>query len=298
MRLKPAKTREEKRAWLKEFYKAVGYSILLSNQQDETGLRQGYILLDNAVEQLIKIYLKNTKTTGFDRKKKYSFFDLIDLTKKEVKIDEALLERLVDFHDSRNILYHQSTNLSVSKDKFQNYLDDVFLLCKSLKLKKANEDILGEYTTIIRSIFHKKLDERYVLKQEIENMIKDNFGIIPGEYHGDILLGSAIGHTAAALDNFITIISGILARGKKARVLEAIEMGSTRSFHNYFLSYDGSHTWYCFIDCFWSPDGEGERRDIKKIRSLIEANKNKIVYKQDFINKGYLKAFDPYYSGD
>ena len=58
--------KREKRAWVNDFYKSIGYSLFLSKQENDTSLRQGYILLDNVVEQFLKSYLRNVEKIKFD----------------------------------------------------------------------------------------------------------------------------------------------------------------------------------------------------------------------------------------
>lgn len=139
--------------------------------------------------------------------------------------------------------------------------------------------------------------------RRIEDLLKDAFGITPGIYQGDILLGSASGYSNSAFDGIKTLLFGMLGRGevdgKEARILEVTESNEENSYHTFFISYVDSSTWYCFYDCFWSKWGEGEDYWIKQIRELIKQNEDKIDYKTHHIRRGYFQnAFDPFFTGE
>jgi hypothetical protein len=163
--------------------------------------------------------------------------------------------------------------------------------------------VYAEHAKIIHKVFDKMDENRYTSLRRIEDLLKDNFGITPGIYQGDILLGSVPGYSHTAIDDIKSILFGIFEReevdGKKARVLEVIEANEENASHSFFISYVGSCTWYCFYNCFWSKWGEGEDRWIQRIRKLIKQNEDKIDYKIDYIRKGYFQgAFDSLFTGE
>lgn len=294
---------EEKRPWVKEFYRSMGYALFLARQENDTSLRQGYILLDNAVEQFLKSYLRNVAKTKFKRNRDYSFGDIVSMSKGAIKDSGDLLDLLPEYHDTRNKLYHSSVYLSVSKARFLDYLDNVFSLCKSIGFDDISDIVSSEYERVIEKVLDKKSDERYRSLKRIEDKVKDAFGLTPSHYQGDILLGSMSGDSTSALDAIKTLLFGIFGRedikGKKARILEVVEANQENAFHTFLISHANSHQWYCFYNCFWSKWGEGKRRDVADIRKLIQDHKRLINYKKTHIKRGaFNKAFDPFFSDD
>ncbi len=293
---------EEKRAWVNDFYRAVGYALFLAKQENDTSLRQGYILLDNAVEQFLKSYLRIIKDVNFE-KDKVHLDKLIKIAKKNIENSSDILDRVIECHNTRNNLYHSPVYLSISKSSFSDYLSDVFSLGKLTGFANISDIVSEEFDKIIQKMFDKMDEERSNSLRQIGDLLKDNFGITPGIYQGDILLGSASGDSNSAFDGIKTLLFGIFGReevnGKKARVLEVIESNEENPFHSFFISYVGSSTWYCFYNCFWSKWGEGEGYWIQRVREVIKQNEDKIDYKIDYIGKGYFQgAFDPFFTGE
>ncbi|MDO0823087.1 hypothetical protein [Desulfosporosinus nitroreducens] len=292
--------REKILPWIEEFYKAIGNSMFLVNQLNDTSLRQAYILLDNAVEQFLVNFLRYNKV---NLKSNNSGFQVIIDGTKEILIDSIdILDRISQYHSTRNILYHKSVFVTISKDRFKEYLDDVIEICDLMKLDNASEIINRNFHDAYQRVFSSHFDERYKALNIIEDTIKNNFGIIPGEYHGDIILSSPCGSSFPALENFEIILLGVLkkenANTKKARVLELIEANEENASHSFFISRNDSFTWFCFIDCFWSKWGEGDRQEIINIRNMIHKFESQIIYKRDHIKKEILlNAFDPIYTG-
>ena len=294
---------EEKRAWVKDFYRAVGYALFLAKQENDTSLRQGYILLDNAVEQFLKSYLRIIKNIKKFERDKVHFDDIIKIARNNIENSTDILDRIIEFHETRNNLYHSSVYLSISKSRFLDYLDNVFSLCKLMEFADIPGIVYDEHAKIINKVFDKMDEKRYTSLRRIEDLLKDTFGITPGIYQGDILLGSASGYSNSAFDGIKTLLFGMLGRGevdgKEARILEVTESNEENSYHTFFISYVDSSTWYCFYDCFWSKWGEGEDYWIKRIREVIKQNEDKIDYKIDYIGKGYFQgAFDSFFTGE
>ncbi len=293
--------KEEKREWVKEFYKSVGYALFLARQEDDTSLRQSYILLDNAVEQFLKSYLQNVKKIKPNQLS--DFRTIISISKDKIKRSKNILDRIQGYHDKRNHLYHSTVYLSISKIKFSDYLDDVFSLCKSMHPEEVSGIITKEFNGIMLGILEKEKSRRYETFKKIEDLLKDNFKMSPSAYQGDILLGCVPNESKlSAIYDIKLLLAGIFAmkktNGKSARVLELIEANEENSDHTFFISEVESHLWYCFYGCFWSKWGEGDY-PIKELRKFIAANKEKIDYKTDYIRKGFIDgAFDPYYTGN
>jgi len=293
---------EEKRAWVNDFYRAIGYSLFLARQENDTSLRQSYILLDNVVEQFLKSYLQNVVKGKFVRDK-INFNELISIAIDNIENSNEILERILECHKTRNNLYHSSVYLSISKSRFLDYLDDIFSLCKVMGFENISDIIYEDFNKIMKKIFDERTEMRFQSLKQVGDKLKDNFGITPGNYHGDIFLGSVPGDSSGAIDSIKTLLGGIFRReevdGKKVRVLEIIEANEENAFHSFFISHTGSITWYCFYNCFWSKWGNGEKRDIQQIRELIKQNEDTIDYKVDYIRKGFFQnAFDSYFTGE
>ena len=73
------------------------------------------------------------------------------------------------------------------------------------------------------------------------------------------------------------------------KLLEVIDTNEENAFHTFLLSHQESSV--------WSKFGKGDDIYIKEIRELIDKNKDKIDYKQIFLNKKILKGFfDPLFT--
>jgi hypothetical protein len=293
---------EEKRAWVNNFYRAAGYALFLAKQENDTSLRQGYILLDNAVEQFLKSYLRIVVKISFERDKIY-FDEVIKIARKNIENSTDILDRIIEFHNTRNKLYHSSIYLSISKSRFLDYLDDVFSLCKLIGFADISDIVSNEFTKIIQKVFDKQDEKRYTSLRRIEDMLKNNFGITPEIYEGDIFLCSVPDDWSSAIDGIESILFGVLGRkevdGKKARVLEVIDANSEYADHSFFISYANSSAWYCFYDCIRSKGGEDNDVRIQEIRELIKQNEDNIEYRKDYKRKKYFHdAFDPFFIGE
>ncbi len=276
--------------------------MFLARQDNDTSLRQSYILLDNVLEQFLKSYLQNVVKVKLVRDKIY-FDELISTAIDKIENSNEILERILECHKTRNNLYHSSVYLSISKKRFLDYLDDIFSLCKLMGFENISDSISEDFNKIMQKIFDERAEKRFHSLKQVGDTLKDNFGITPGNYQGDILLGSVPGDSVGAIDSIKTLFGGIFGReevdGKKARVLEIIEANEENAFHSFFISYTGSITWFCFYNCFWSKWGKGEKRDIQQIRELIKQHEDTIDYKVDYIRKGFFQnAFDSYFTGE
>jgi hypothetical protein len=179
-----------KYSWLGEFYEAVGYAMFLAYLEQDSSLRQAYILLDNSVEQFIKMNL-NSKLAK--KKEYYQFYELISDAKQSNEEVSIVLDRVFEYHETRNILYHKSIYVTISKKRFKEYLNDVITLCDTLGFSDSKNILDKEFNRVINITYSIKLDKIYTYKNDLENQIKDNFGIAPGTYQGDIIIASPMG---------------------------------------------------------------------------------------------------------
>ena len=333
----------KKRSWMIDFYRAIAHAKFFAELKSDTSLRLGYVLLDNAVEQLLKSYLnsknklkKKNNIFYLQKKdennnielKKINFFNLIEGVKQEIKDSDNILDRILrEHHERRNILYHSSSYLSISKEKFEYYLDDIFSLSELLKIDDAFNKVSEEFKKVIQNgfdkiyltsdILSKKCDERikenikkkekekFKAYMEIGSLIKNEFEL-PEDRPANIFLASPPGITNSAIEGMNIILSGALNTQKQAKILETIDGKS--SLHSFFISPGQSNLWYCFYNCFWSENGmslikkefskgvienryEGQM-EFQNFKKLYENNKDKIDYRIGLIPVYWVKDKD------
>lgn len=289
----------KKKPWVEDFFKALGYALFLARQEEDCSLRQGYILLDNNVEQFLKSYLKSEMEENLN--KRIDFPSLISKASENTEKTSDILDNILYYHQIRNKLYHSAVYLTISKAIFLDYLSEIFSFCKLIGFDNPSEIVSDSLQKINSQILQKMNNERCDRINKIEDLIKDNFGLTPGDYQGDILLGSAPGYTRPAIEGIKSLLFGILDRekvaGVKARLLEVIEANQKNAYHSFIISYSGSSTWYFFYNCFWSHWGEGNDPDIERIRKWIDNNEDYIDYKVTRVKRGYFEgAFDPFFT--
>jgi len=296
----------EKNLWIKDFYKSIGNALFLAEQEDDTSLRQGFVLLDNLVERFLKYYL--IKIKNIDKSRLTKFPIIVEIAKEKIRGAKILLDRINSYHTQRNSLYHKEIFQAISKETFISYLQDVYALCEKINfIKETPKKILENSNEIIGKIISKRITEEfdsrlYNQRRFVDYLIKDTFRIPPGDYEGDIFLGCVPSSTKDGFDAFRTLLLGMLNREdsetKKVRVLELIDSNVEEPFHSYLLSYYESSTWYCIIDCFWSRNfGEGKRHPIPEIRKIINENIEYIDYEVKMSNRKLLSGiFDPLYA--
>lgn len=311
--LEEVKEIKEERLWIEEFYKCVGNSLFLANQGDDTSFRQSYIIIDNSVEQFLKNYVINIKKkTEYDIKKRkqtgnknvVEFIDIINESKDQNNQNICdILDRVFQYHEARNNLYHSPQQLSVHKKMFSNYLNDMISFCELIGITNSKNFIGKSYHLIFDNIFRKNMEMRSKSLRKIEDLLNEVFQIMPGKYFVDIMLGSPSGDSQGAMDaiKLISLGSFGMGDGRNTRILELIDNDEEDAFHTFFVSYIGSNIWYCFYRCFWSKWGKGDDYYLSKIRKFIDMHKDKIDHKIEPRSKRNISfdmAFDPMFVGD
>jgi len=286
--------------WLEEYIKSVANTICLKEKGDSTSIRQAFILLDNSFEQYMTEYV-NTGKKPNDRKEFDNYHKLLNAFKKEVKISEALYKRLMEFHDVRNSMYHKKNYLVISHEWFDEYLEivlnnshykakelrDLIYVCYNSKIKCKINRIEKDYIKNRRR-------EREFVNKSIKDIIVQEFSMVGNKYIGELLLGENPGATLRNFEEIKSVIEGyVKICNSKIYVLELIDSNTENPFHSFIISKEDSHNWKCFVDSFWSREGDGNDRWIRKIRNLINKNSKRVIYKRSYIREGLLsKRFD------
>lgn len=288
--------KREKRAWVRELINSIGNATLLSRYPDNTSLRQAFILLDNSIEQFMKSYLKYVKNEKIQTGIK--FYDVIVLMKKRTRGTKNLLDRVLEYHETRNNLYHPPQYMTIAPDRFNDYIEEAIELGKRTLRYDISNFVENASQEFIGRIRETDINKRLRVDGQIQDMIRDEFRITPGEYVGDIILGCHSGNFYSATESFNIILQGCLQKeaikGKKIRILELVDSNEENAFHTFFISYIGGKIWYCFYRCVWSKWGEGNRLPVKNFKEQIERYKKVIIYKKVVaLKECFFGAFDP-----
>lgn len=295
--------------WIKEFYEGIGNAIFLSEQESDTSLRQGYLLLDQSLERFLLNYLKHVKkvdliaTTRNPTKPLKDipvlFDDILSALNDTLAEDGAkeILYRIDSYtHEIRNELQHRIT--FTVKIRFDEYLKDIISLCEYMDFDIEHK-IMEEKNNITKNILYKKSEEMEEEKDRRLNIIGESlnsyFEIMHGSYEPNIVL-IGIEDTCAANTNLVAIILGSFSiNTKKSRVLELVVDEDKRLSHTFLISYTDSSVWYCFYKCYWSKQGEEKAITIKNLRNFLEQQKDKIIYEQHYTgNNLFFKSLERY----
>jgi hypothetical protein len=120
--------------WLEDVIEQICIARILRDGKTTSGRRLSMILVDNAVEFMIKVHGESIIAGKIlSRKeweeKKRRFEDLVGLVIPRTKAI-SYQQQIIDYHKIRNDLYHGTNPLSVEPDKINNYMD---IACKILE---------------------------------------------------------------------------------------------------------------------------------------------------------------------
>lgn len=243
---------KEEEIWIKEFYEGIGNALFLVEQDTDTSLRQGYILLDQALERFLLNYLKHIEKADLikdNKGKPVRFDDIISASKNKIDKSAGLLYRISQRHDVRDELQHRIA--FTLGNTFHDYLNDIISLCKLIKLSDIDDKINTEKHDIVekvkQSIYKKNRDDFSRILNIVGEFLNEEFKIMNGNYVPDILLGCVPGDTSGAIDNIKIIVSGMIINDKKIRILELIDNDTEIFRHTFLISQEGSMLWYCFL---------------------------------------------------
>lgn len=299
------KNKFEDSIWIRDFYKSLSNAIFLNNLDNDTARRQAFVLLDNLCERFLKNYLiKVVKIKEETLKKdgKLFFENLIKALKKNIHNSDEIFDRFLEYHATRNGLYHSPIYFSVSDEQFNSYLEDLKLICSKIEIRSFDENYIKEYDAIYNSIFEKENKIRKKQKDTIEALIKEEFKIPAETYEGDIFLCSIPRNTISAIDTLINFLEGSLNRkfqnNIKARILEIIEAIDNYEYHSFLVSFADSNTWLCFYKIFFYEKNQKVKCNRVLVQNIIDRNEDIIDFKTCRSKSPLLGTFDPLFTNE
>ena len=134
--------------WLDDLLEQVATATVLADSKTETGKRLAFIIVDNAVEFLMKGYVESeSQLVGFGRpitradwenKKKY-FEQVLDVVFGNFTVTASRTD-ILSYHDVRNKLYHEGKPLSVSPNTISKYINQLLTLLNDLHHYRLTDD--------------------------------------------------------------------------------------------------------------------------------------------------------------
>jgi len=184
--------------WLDDLLDQISTAIVLAESGTETGKRLSFIIVDNAVEYLMKAYVESEarlvgqgmgkKIAKSDwEKKKRNFEDVLDFVYVEFKINASKTD-ILSYHNVRNKLYHDGLPISVNLRTIYRYMDQLKLLLKDLhdfemtndQWIKAAHDIskliVGEEAKSSRNVI-KYINQNGLIRFETDLSLADTVAI-------------------------------------------------------------------------------------------------------------------------
>ncbi len=134
--------------WLDDLLEQIAAAIALADSGTETGKRLSFIIVDNAVEFLMKAYVESeSQLVGFGKKiskpdwenKKKYFEQVLDVVFSNFTITASKID-ILSYHDVRNKLYHEGKPLSVSPKIIPKYIGELKTLLNDLHKFKMSDD--------------------------------------------------------------------------------------------------------------------------------------------------------------
>lgn len=134
--------------WLDDLLEQIATSMALADSETETGKRLSFIIVDNAVEFLMKAHVESeAQMVGFGKKiskpdwenKKKYFEQVLDFVYSNFTITASKTD-ILSYHDVRNKLYHEGKPLSVSPKTISTYIDQLKILLNDLHKFKMSDD--------------------------------------------------------------------------------------------------------------------------------------------------------------
>ncbi len=291
--------KNQDRLWIEDLYKSIGNIIILAENNDDTSLRQSFVLLDNVVERTLRSYLETI--IGIPVKNR-SFENIIKMCKKQKQFKKIknMFDKLLEYHEIRNRLYHSPKFHSVSRNILIKYVNDIVTIYTKMGLSNCKDDFLKNSNNVLDEVFHREESKRKELIIEIEILIKNKFIISPEIYEGDLLLGCAPFNFIKAYDNILNLVMGISERDvgekKKIRILEIKKITDNMVYHSYLLSYYDSCTWFCFPEIISYRKNQIAKFELDLLKILLEKYKKNIDYRTAKSHLIIANAFDSLYT--
>ena len=165
--------------WLDDLLEQIATSMALADSGNPTGKRLAFIIVDNAVEYLMKAYVENEtqligsgkaiKKTDWDDLKE-NFKRLIAFVFKQFPSTTASQTDIQSYHDVRNSLYHEAKPISVEAKEVSKYIEQFKTLLNDLqKFKMSDDQWHKKAYDVSRMIARKEAQTKIVIKYSIEN---------------------------------------------------------------------------------------------------------------------------------
>ncbi|KAF5431176.1 hypothetical protein C5S36_11215 [Candidatus Methanophagaceae archaeon] len=286
-----AEDQDRNTSWMREIKGSLKTAGILIEIGTDASLRNALIVIDNSNEVFMKYFLRYEKGLRYvkEEKKKQDvnnlkFHELIEEMRKHDFSNTALLDKIQLFHDSRNALYHDPKKLTVSRETLETFIKESLEMYNiALEAKIELKELYAGYDELKEDIRKRDWNKRYDELGRLMDDIKSSFGFTPDDYGWPFIASTP--DPISGLDVFQTLFFGALARdqsgGKAVRVLEFVDCNEENSWHDFYISRIGSHTWHGIVRCFWSKWGEGNRRGVKQIHELLKKYKSRVEYQEE-----------------
>lgn len=153
--------------------------MALADSETETGKRLSFIIVDNAVEFLMKAYVENeTQSVGSGNVLKKSEWDdmkqnfrkLLDFVFKQFHVSNASMTDIWAYHNLRNDLYHGAKPLSVEHKQVAKYIAQFKLLLNDLqKFQWSGEQWGKKAVDVSQKIARKEAQAQCIIAYSSKN---------------------------------------------------------------------------------------------------------------------------------
>jgi hypothetical protein len=150
--------------WLEDVIEQICIARILRDSKTTSGRRLSMILVDNAIEFVIKVHGENIippkvlTRKEWDEKKRH-FEELVNLVIPRTKAS-SYQQEILDFHRVRNDLYHGTTPLSVEPDKINRYIEITCGVLESVCRFSMTEEEWKERTEGIQAILRPQVEKK------------------------------------------------------------------------------------------------------------------------------------------
>lgn len=165
--------------WLDDLLEQIATSMVLADSGTETGKRLSFIIVDNAVEFLMKAYVESeAQLVGSGKaiskqdwdNRKQSFFKVLDFVFNQFPSITASKTDILSFHNVRNDLYHEGKPLSVGANTVSKYVEQLKTLLYDLHKFKMSDDQWRKMAyDVSKKIAQKEAQTRIVITYSNEN---------------------------------------------------------------------------------------------------------------------------------
>lgn len=280
--------------WVEEYIKSIAYSIVIKGFDSGTPIRQAFILLDNSFEQYMNECVQDKKERVMYRQYK----KLLESFSMKVSLDLLDYNRILEYHEIRNAMYHRNNYFIMANERFEEYLK-IIIKYSVFNEQSLEGDIYAERDKIVselnNKIYSEKIKKRHDNKLRVDSIIKEilikEFDFRGNQYIGELLLGEYPGVNITNLEEIEFLIEGyVKTTDDKIYFLELIDSNCENPYHSFLISRENSDNWKCFYDSFWSKTGDGNSYYVKKIRLIANRYPERVIYKTTFIRGGLLRS--------